>query len=462
MSVTFNNPFHGNQNTNLNLISGGLISFIAGLLFSWPSPSIPILIADDGPYRFTLEQCSYLAVIPPITCIIGSFFYAKIMDVVGRKYAVLFMAGPYLISFVLIACTTNIYMFYLSRAISGVADAGLFSAFPAYIGEVTTPKVRGTWGNCLALYLYMGEAMINAIGGYTSIQTCAWICTAFPLLFLLSYSFMPESPYYLMMKGRKDEARAALTALRRTKEVEDEMRHIEEAVERQMSEQGTWRDLFLIKSNRRALIAGTFLRFSQQLSGISCFAVYTQYIFKQAGGSLSAIESAITFQSALAVVTFVCSIFSDRIGRRSSMMFSLFSSFLVIGAVTAFLFISTEHPEIDVSRCKWVPLVGMMLYVVTYSVGMGIVPTLMLGELFSASIKGKGLAVLTIVLSVLVSVVTKLFQLMEACLGLYAPFGLFSLCCFVNTFFTYYFVPETKGKTLEEIQQELIKGSKLK
>lgn len=443
------------------MFSGGLISFTAGLLFAWPSPSIPILIDKNGPYRFTLEQCSYLTVIPPITCIVSSFFYAKIIDVIGRKYTVLFMAGPYMVSFILIAIADNIYIFYLSRAITGIADGGLFSAFPAYIGEITTPKIRGTWGNCLALYLYIGEAMINVIGGYTSVKTCAWICLIFPVIFLSTYSFMPETPYYYVMKGKKEDARKVLKTLRRAQDVEAELQQIESDVNRQMSEMGTWKDLFTMKSNRRALVAGVFLRWAQQLSGISCFAVYTQYIFKQAGGNLTATESAIIFQSTLAIATFVCSAFADKIGRRSCMAVSLISSSLVIGAVTAFLYISTEHPEIDISMCRWVPLLGMMLYVLTYSAGLGIVPTLMLGELFSASIKGKGLAVLTIVLSITVSVITKLFQIMEVNFGLYAPFAMFSVSCFVNTFFTYYFVPETKGKTLEEIQQGL-RGNKFK
>lgn len=381
------------------------------------------------------------------------------MDTIGRKYTVLCMAGPYIASFILIAIADNIYIFYVSRAITGIADGGLFSAFPAYIGEVTTPKIRGTWGNCLALYLYFGEATINVIGGYTSIKTCAWICLIFPALFLITYSFMPETPYYLVMKGRKDEACNVLKKLRGINNVEAEMQQLESDVKRQMSEMGTWRDLFAVKSNRRALIAGVFLRWSQQLSGISCFAVYTQYIFRQAGGNLTATESAVIFQSALAIATFLCSTFSDKIGRRSSMAASLVTSSVVIAALTVFLYISTEHPDVNLSHYRWVPLVGMMLYVVTYSVGLGIVPTLMLGELFSASIKGKGLAVLTIVLSVAVSVTTKVFQVMEVNFGMYTPFAMFAVCCFVNTFFTYYFVPETKGKTLEEIQQEL-KGNK--
>lgn len=366
---------------------------------------------------------------------------------------------PQILSLLLTAFAQNIYVFYVARAIAGIGDAGLFSAMPSYIGEIATPKVRGTWGNCMTLNIYFGQALVNIIGGYNSVKSTALISLVFPLLFMCSFAFAPESPYYYMMKGDREKAGRALIALRRTNQIETELVQLEMDVKRQMSESGTWGDLFTIKSNRKALIAGLFLRWSQQLSGISCFAVYTQYIFGNVTGELSAVDSAIIFQLSLAVGNFVASPFVDRIGRRSAMMYSLLSCSIVTTAVTIFLYITQTHPEVDVSSFQWVPLTGMLLYVVCYSFGIGIVPTLMLGELFSASIKGKGLCALMFSFSIAVSALTKLFQMMVVIFGLYSPFAFFSLCSFVNTFLAYWFVPETKGKTLEEIQQNL-KGNK--
>lgn len=428
-------------------------------MFSWSSPSIPALIAEDGPYRFTLEQCSYLTVIPPIATAVCSLVYADLINKIGRKYGVLIMGIPHITSLLLTAFARNIYVFYVARAIAGFADAGLFSAMPSYIGEIASPKVRGTWGNCMTLNIYIGQCLVNIIGGYTSVRNTALISLCFPLLFICSFAFVPESPYYYMMKGKRDEAGKALKALRRTEKVEVELSQLESDVKRQMSEPGTWKDLFMIKSNRRALVAGMFLRWSQQLSGISSFAVYTQYIFRQAGGSLNAVDSAIIFQGSLVIGNFIASLLVDKIGRRSAMMYSLLCSSIVTTGITVFFYIAYAYPGIDLSSFQWVPLAGMLLYVAFYSFGIGIVPTLMLGELFSTSIKGKGLCVLIISFSAAVSIITKVFQIMEVNFGLYAPFALFSLCSFASTFFTYWLVPETKGKTLEEIQQ-ILKGNK--
>lgn len=441
------------------IISGSLSALTAGLLFSWSSPSIPILTDKNGPYGFTLEQCSYLTVIPPISSMISCLLCTKLVDKIGRKYGLLVVGIPQIVSLLLIAFAQNIYIFYVARAITGIADAGLFLAMPSYFGEIATPKVRGTWGNCMTFNIYLGQGLVNIIGGYTSVRNTALICLVFPVLFVCSFAFAPESPYYYMMKGYREKASKSLSVLRRMKNVDTELSQLELDVQRQMSETGTWKDLFMIKSNRKALLAGIFLRWSQQLSGISSFAVYTQYIFSNVAGNLSAVESAIIFQNSLTIGNFAASLLVDRIGRRSAMMFSLFSCAIVTTGVTMFLYISQTHPEIDVSSFQWVPLVGMLLYVVFYSFGIGIVPTLMLGELFSTSIKGKGLCALMISFSIAVSVITKVFQLMVVNFGLYAPFAFFSVCSFLNTMFIYWFVPETKGKTLEEIQQSL-KGKK--
>lgn len=335
----------------------------------------------------------------------------------------------------------------------------MFTVLPSYIGEICTPKVRGSWGNALTFMIYFGQFMVNITGGYTDIKTNAWICLSFPLLFLVTFVFMPESPYYCIMKGDKEAARKSLRQLRRIENVEDEIVKLESDVNRQMSESGTWKDVLTIRSNRKALFAGIFLRVSQQLCGIASFAVYTQYIFKQAQGNMTATESSIIFTGTIWIMNFAASFALDKFGRRSAMMYSLLGAGIVLACESTYFYLSLESTDIDLSNFNWIPLVGMLLFVMVYSFGLGIVPTLMLGELFSASIKGKGLCLLNIFFGISVSTITKLFQLLEVHFGLYSPFAFFSVCCLLNTFLSYFFIPETRGKTLEEIQQSL-KGNR--
>lgn len=440
-------------------ISASIAANNFGMLFTWPSPAIPVLISEDGDFRFTLEQCSYLPVISAATSMLATPIFGKLLDTIGRKLTILTMVVSQSAAFLLAAFAQSIYVFYLSRFFSGLSDACVYVGVPTYVGEVSTPKVRGQWGNAVCLFSYVGQVIISVIAEYNSIRTGALISLFFPLLFAVTFSFMPESPYYLLMKGQKEAAYRVLQKLLRLKDVDVEIKQFEADVNRQMSETGTWKDLFAINSNRRALYAGSFLRTAQQFSGITVWGVYTEYIFKQAGGNMSASGSAIIFLSACAVGSFFATLFFSRIGARRAVKFSSFSSALVLAVVGIFFYISLECPQIDVSSFKWLPLVGMLLYVALFSIGLGIAPTFMLSELFSASIKGKGLCALNVFYGFLQCATTKLFQLLEVNFGMYTPFALFAVISFGSAFLVDRFVPDTSGKSLEEIQQDL-KGNK--
>lgn len=429
------------------------------MLFTWPSPATPQLMSEEGEFRFTLEQCSYLPVISAAASMIAAPIFGGLSDSIGRKFTILTMAVTQSAAFLLAAFAKSIYAFYASRLFSGLSDACILVALPTYVGEVCTPKVRDAWGNSIALASYTGQVVVSAIAGYTSIRDGALISLFFPLLFAVTFSLMPESPYYLVMKGRKEQAYKTLQKLMRLKNVDTEMKQLEADVSRQMSEKGSWKELFTIKSNRKALFAGGFLRAAQQLSGISVWGIYTEYIFKQADGNISATDSAILFLSACAVFNFISGFLLNKIGKKRAIKYSASLSALVLAVVAVFFYISLECPHIDVSSFKWVPLVGMLVYVPLFAIGLGIAPTFMLSELFSASIKGKGLCALVIFYGFMQCTITKLFQVLEVNFGMYTPFAFFAICSFGSTFLVDYFVPETKGKTLEEIQQEL-KGSK--
>lgn len=429
------------------------------MLFTWPSPAIPMLTSKEGEFGFSLEQCSYLPVISAATSMIATPIFGKMCDKIGRKYTVLSMAISQSTAFLLAAFAKSIYVFYLSRIFSGLSDACVYVAIPTYVGEISTPKVRADWGNSFCLLGYFGQVVVTVIVGYNDIRTGALLCLIFPLLFAVTFAFAPESPYYLLMKEKKSEAEKALQKLLRLKNVDAEMKQLEADVQRQMSESGTWKELFVIRSNRRALFAGVFLRTAQQLSGLTVWGVYAEYIFKQSGGNMSSTISAICFFSACTLGSLFAGIFFYRIGARKAVKYSASLSAAVLVIVGVYFYIALECPSIDISQFRWVPLVGMLLYVPVFSIGLGIAPMVMLSELFSASIKSKALCALTIYFGFLQCSITKLFQVLQVNFGMYTPFALFAAASFGSTFLVDYFVPETRGKTLEEIQQEL-KGSK--
>lgn len=366
----------------------------------------------------------------------------------------MFIAIPQFLSWILIASAENVYIFYLSRFFTGIGEAALFGALPTYIGEISEPHVRGSWGNIVSISIYLGQFMINVVGGYCTIRTTAVIFGCIPVIHIILMAFVPESPYFYLMRNDVKEARKSLKRLRWMKDVEKELLRLTDDVNRQVSESGTFKDLFVIPTNRKALLISIAIRGCQQLSGLSAFAVYTQYIFDQAGGHLSSTMSAIIFTAALVLSISGFAFIVDRFGRKPLMIFSNFTCFVVLLIVATYFYIAQET-EIDISHLKWIPLAGMVSYIILCSSGLGILPTLMLGELFSASIKAKALCILNICFAIYVLSVSKLYQALSHHFGMFVPFYLFSACCLLGVIFSYYYVPETRGKTLEEIQQTL-------
>ncbi|KAI4468831.1 facilitated trehalose transporter tret1-2 -like protein [Holotrichia oblita] len=433
--------------------SAGLAAFSASSLFNWTSPAIPKLQSDEYP-NINFNDVSYLSVIPPIATIITSPSYDYFLNKFGRKYTLLSVAVFHLISFILIAIATDIWIFYLSRVLFGVADVFMFGSLPVYISEVTTPDVRGTWGNIMVIFIFIAQFSVNAVGYYCSIPTTACIFAAAPLIFFATFIFMPETPYHYVMKEQDKEAEKSLRRLRGTKYVNEELEQITADVKRQLLDPGTFKDLFFLKHNRKAIFIVVLARMIQQFSGLSALSVYNQYIFKEAGQNINEGVSAMIFNSMLAISTICGPIFIRKFGTNLSMVISCLGSFITLIAEAIYFYVE-QRQEIDLSFMNWFPLFGLVIYVIAFSIGLALVPTLLLGELFATNMRGHASCVMNIAFSIFISVATKLFHLLTSSFGMYVPFAFYGICAFAGIFLCYKFIPETKGKTLEEIQQFL-------
>ncbi|KAK4885079.1 hypothetical protein RN001_001350 [Aquatica leii] len=443
------------------IIIVSLGSLTAAVLFAWPSPSIPQLIFNGSEtVNISLEEASYFAVIPPLGSLLASPLVAILMDSIGRKKTILFMSVSHIIAWLLIFFSKCLWVFYVSRIFSGISDAVLFGVIPAYIGEITASHVRGTWGNLNTIFLYIGQFLINVVGAYFSVKTTALFFFIFPITHIILFTFAPESPYYLLVNNKNKEAEESLKLLRWNNNVQEELDLITKAVQRQISESSTLKDLIIIPTNRKALFISIGLRMSQILSGLPAFAVYTQYIFSLSAANLPASTCAIVYTGLFFLMSSTCSFFVDKLSRKWLMIFSSFGCTIAL-LIESMYFYFILQTNVHLTSYNWIPLAGMSLYIIMFSLGLGILPNLLLSELFSASIKGKATSVVNIIFFLCIIIVPKLFQLLSSNFGMYVPFFVFFCCTCCSTLFSYYFVPETKGKTLEEIQQMLTKKNKI-
>lgn len=369
----------------------------------------------------------------------------------GRKYTILLTAIPSVFGFILYAFAPDVYYLYMARFFGGLSEGIGNIALPAYVGEVAHPLIRGKLGCITSLLTIAGMLGVNIIGSILPIMETAIICSIFPVLLVGTFSWLPESPYYLLIKNKHRQAKRALRILRGTKNVDVELKQIEVAVEKQTLNAGSWFDLFCIKSNRRALIIALSLDLIQQATGISAIQSYTQVIFIESKQNISYQLSAIIIMFTQGCVGLLGSPLVDRWGRKPLLTLSCIGcGFCLI--MEGFYFYLQSIDSSYLPYVLWLPLTALVLFIAVYSVGLAIVINVLFSEIFSANVKGKALGVITVCYGIIAFIVSRFFQVLINWAGLHLPFWMYALNCIVGAAYVMYYVPETKGKTLDEIQ----------
>lgn len=235
-------------------ISANLGIVCSEMHYGWPSPYLPVL--ENGNYTFQIssEESSYLAVIPLIGAIFGALGTGLIVDNVGRKKLVVLSSIPFTASWLFVGLASSSTLMFVGRFIAGFADGLSFTAVPMYLGEIAEPKMRGLVASVCPVLIVFGILLINVLGAYLPLNTVAFVSVSIPVLLLLTFSWMPVSPYFYLMHGQLNEARCSLQALRGYENVTEELNRIFTAVREQNESKRRFLDLFTVKSNRKGLL----------------------------------------------------------------------------------------------------------------------------------------------------------------------------------------------------------------
>ncbi|XP_072397317.1 trehalose transporter 1-like protein [Diabrotica undecimpunctata] len=429
--------------------------FTSGALTGWTSPFMVKIVEDTENYNVREDQAALFAILNVVGLIILTPFFPPFIDIIGRKKAIILTSVPFLISWLTKALFTHLWALYFARLLVGLGDALIMCAYPMYFGEVATPKVRGIWGNAFFILVIFGTFVINVVGIYCSVKLTSYIFLAFEVIFLILSLFIPESPYFFIAKDQLPAAKLSLIKLRQKTDVDVEFKLMQDDLNRQLSESGTWKDLFVIDVNRKALIIAMFLRFAQIVSGLWVFGSYTQFVFQKVVSDISAETSTIIYTGLNFIIYSAAIYSSDKFGRRKSLLTSLAGTGIVFLLVAIYFLVEKFLPDINLQPVNWFPLAGLIIFLLVSSFGVGPIPALMQGELFSASIKSKGISVVVVAYGIIKICTNSAFYYLYAYTGLSGPFLLFAVSNFISLIITYFIVPETKGKTLEEIQQHL-------
>lgn len=321
-----------------------------------------------------------------------------------------------------------------------------------YLGEIASDFIRGSIGTLLTVMAKTGILFVYAVGPYVSVKVLAWILFALPIIFIVVFVWLPESPYYLLDKERTEDARSSLQWLRGNDAIEEELERMKVAISKAKQNKGTFKEL-LNRGNRRSLIIALGLGACQQLCGSQAVIAYAQSFFEEIGSDLGASESAII----LAVVQLITAAFSssivDRWGRRPLLLVSTAGSAVCTTIIGTYFFL--VHLEIDMKPYAAVPMTVIMIFIISYTIGLATVPFAILGEIFPTNIKAIAAAVYTMFASGVGFGVIKLYQVVSTEFGIYYTFWGFGVCSLLFVVFVWYLIPETKGKPLAQILEEM-------
>lgn len=382
----------------------------------------------------------------------GALAGGRMADVLGRRKlliatAIIFAAGA-------IGCAEahSVWVLVMSRIVVGIGIGLSSGTVPVYISEVSPAESRGWTVSLFQLAITVGILLAYVVDyAFARAQGWRWmfgLAVVPAAIFALGMLYLPESPRWLARQGQRDEARRVLSRIRGTSDVDDEMRAIESSLQH-AHEHGRLSDLFT-SSVRPALVVGIGLAILQQVTGINTVIYYAPIIMQSAG--IPSASGAILATAGIGAVNVLMTVVSmwliDRIGRRPLLLIGIAGMAVTLG-VLGFAFQGTARS----SASTWLAVISVMAYVASFAISLGPIFWLLIAEIYPLRIRtsAEGLsATFNWGSNLLVSLT---FLTLLQILGASHTFWLYGLLAVCAWIFSYFLVPETKGRTLEEIEE---------
>src|SRR5882757_1233095 len=443
-----------------NKVFVGIVSSIAalgGLLFGYDTAVISGAIGFlQNHFHLSPTATGWAASCALAGCVLGAAFAGQVSDAIGRRMVILLSAVMFLVSAVGTAVAPTFTLFVVFRIIGGLGIGAASMASPLYIAEIAPAQWRGRLVTLNQLALVCGMLLIYLVN-YEIVrqETSQWnISTgwrwmfasgAVPSIALLGLLFIvPETPRFLLLKGRQEEARKI--AERIDPAFWDQL----ELQELQIMQQKSARNLLTSESRRIGLI-GIALACLQQVTGINVFLYYAPELFKHAGfGTNAALIQTVALGAVNAGFTVVAMAFVDRIGRKP---------LWVAGAIGMGCCLCAVGLSMSLGYVSGSLLIFALAYMAFFACSVGPVTWVILSEVFPLRSRGRLMATATVALWIANFVVSQTFPTLDQSPWLIEhfnhgfPFFLYAFFCFLGSWFVGTKFPETKGRTLEEIEE---------
>jgi len=442
-----------------------LVAALGGLLFGYDTGVINgSLKFVQMKFELSAAMKGFAASSALLACIFGAAFAGSLSDRLGRKKVLIISAVLFLISAIGTALPKTLVQFVIFRIIGGLGVGAASMTSPMYIAEISPAKIRGRMVSVNQFAIISGMLIVYFINYYIAgLGDEAWnVENGWRLMFgsesipavllLVLLFFVPESPRWLTKQGQKDKALEVLSKVDGAEYAETEMQMIEENLSH---ESGSLSQLFTPKM-RVVLIIGVVLAVLQQVTGINVFLYFGSEIFETLGGET--IDAALLQQVIVGAVNLLFTVIAiwtvDKLGRKPLM---------IVGSIgMGVALFAMGMAGVKQATGMWM-LWFVLIYIASFALSVGPVVWVILSEIFPTKIRGRAMGIATICLWAANTIVSQTFPMMDENEFLIEkfhhgfPFFIYGAMCVVMVIFVIRVVPETKGKSLEEIEKMWIK-----
>lgn len=447
-------PFGQIKTQLITAIAVSWVSMIIGYCSAYTSPATISLERD---FKVDKNQLTWITSLMPLGALGGGLLGGVLIENLGRKWTILLSDILFLAAFLVNYFAQNYIYMYVSRIIAGTSVGILSLTLPVYLAETVQPEVRGTLGLLPTAFGNIGILLCYLFGTFYEWKQLALVGVLLAIPFVIVFWVIKETPRFLISKNKEEESRQSLQWLRGSKtNIDKEFHELKKNLQDEESEESALESLKMLFSINHLKPMGIVLGLMafQQWSGINAVIFYTTKIFTESGSNLNESVSTTIVGVVNFVSTFIAAALIDKLGRKVLLYISSVSLVLSLAVLGTYFYLK-DVSKIDVGSIGFIPLASFIVYVLGFSLGLGPVPWLMMGEILPAKIRGPAASVATSFNWSCTFIVTNIFLKLSDLIGFHFTFWIFGIIMFAALLFTIFFVPETRGQSLADIERKL-------
>lgn len=391
--------------------------------------------------------------------LIGAFMASRGVKRFGRRSLLSFAGLLFFFGALGAGFADSIAVLICSRLVLGLAIGMASVMTPLYLAETATIEARGAVVAIYQLAMTIGIVCSYSVN-YLLIEHHAWramfASSALPAIILaLGILLMPESPRWLCSVGRRQDAVNALKKLRKNQNIDHELMDIEITLAKE-PERGNWLLLFK-KPLLPVLMLGMVLFCLQQLSGINVVIYFAPEIFKNLGLDSTTGQILATMGIGLVnlLVTVIAILCVDKVGRRKLLLLGFSGTCISLFALCLF----------SINHVAWLPYLSVLcltVYIFSFAISVGPIPHIAMAEIFPLHVRGAGMGLSAMSNWTFNTLVIFSFPILQHLLGIEYTFAVYAAICFLGLIYTYFYMPETKNISLEQIENYVMSGKPLR